>query len=168
MRPVFDRNHHTLSPDIPNMEALLRICMEHLKEKQHTLLQPWQLEQYPTYEMNQNTGILRFCKEGGSIAFSIIPIGSWSIEKQSWMWAWANDSLSPSLRAQAQTLRKMGQALPSSIITQELFFADQPLAEALCTLSVEWLDAMGWYACHRQTAVLYLALMSHAPTETLS
>lgn len=168
MQEVFQRHQHTLAPAITDMDTLLRICTENLSEKQNALLQQWQLEQFTGYEVDQKTGIIRFKKQEQELGFYIVPIGSWSSKDHSWMWGWANDSLSAKLRSKARTLQEMRHYLDTPLITQESFSADQQLAEALSILSVEWLGAMGWYTCRRQTAILYLALMEHAPTSTLS
>ena len=41
------------------------------------------------------------------LAATVIPVGSWGSQSQSWLWAWANPSLDANMRAKSQRLQEL-------------------------------------------------------------
>lgn len=136
-------------------------CLDELEKKQGNLKKEFALGEQDSYHLNREDGILIFEQEGNpSCSFKAVPIGSLVPERENWMWAWANASLTPSMRKAAEELKGLRDETGFGIFEIESFKADRTLAQELSALSVHYLGARGLYRVITDQTVLYLALFS--------
>jgi hypothetical protein len=62
------------------------------------------------WQWNQKTGTISFRYPDGSARYAHIAfVGSVGAHRQEWLWAWANDSVSPEVADKAKTLRRLAE-----------------------------------------------------------
>jgi hypothetical protein len=79
-------------------ECFLAQCLEEFEQKQSYLMQEFGMGRYERFNVDLKTGIIEF-KENSvvKIVANITPIGSYSTNNSSWMWAWGNPSIPQAL-----------------------------------------------------------------------
>lgn len=124
-------------------------AMEELQEKQKSMAEAYKLGDWARWWFDQNTEKLDFFDEEGMkrIQASFVDIGSYSSESNTWKWAWANDSLTDSLREKASTLRALGDLTGFEIFDDDVAVEidGEPMAWELAALGVRHLGALGVY-----------------------
>lgn len=80
-------------------------CYEELEVKQEKLFNLYNIGAYDSYWFDQATKTLQF-KNNDEIGleFSIICIGTWAHQKNTWMWGWANESFTNEIRQDSSVL----------------------------------------------------------------
>jgi len=72
-------------------------------------------------------------------------IGSYSLNTRTWLWAWANESLTDAARRKAARLKTLSDVTGMRIFSDAHFDCDEYLAWELAAASVEHLDGLGCY-----------------------
>jgi hypothetical protein len=134
-------------------------CYDELINKQNTLIKEYDLGSFDEYWLDQTTETLQFKNEGKvELEFPIIEIGSWSANKNTWMWAWANNSVTDSLRKKAERLKELTKITNNLAFETEAFEAEEIIAHELTALAVHHFDAIGMYIAPFETLKVFLAL----------
>ena len=68
----------------------------------------WGLGSFDRWDFDQETGILRFTKPDLVVEAPAQILGSYSTESATWLWAWDNSSIQPSMAKDANTVRAYG------------------------------------------------------------
>lgn len=141
-------------------EKFLDICYGELENKQELLFSQYNLGEYDEYWYDQATESIQF-KEAGKVrlVFTIVPIGSWSGKSNTWMWAWANQSITDELRSQSAKIKDLANYTGYDIFVQEGFNADEVMAHELTSMAVHYLNALGMYIVPSDTLKSFLALI---------
>jgi hypothetical protein len=109
------------------------------------------------YDLTELTLIL------GTACYPITPIGSWSAEHGTWLWAWANDSLPMQAREAARAIQGLHAQTGFRVFTDEGTDASSADAEDLTALAVHELGAIGFFRSRDEERDLYLAV--HTPRD---
>ena len=122
---------------------------EELQVKQAHLAESYRLGDWPRWWFDQRSETLDFLDEDGTkkLEASVVDIGSYSTESNTWKWAWANDSLTESLREKAGSLQALADLTGFSIFDDEaaVEIDGLPMAWELAAIGVRHLGALGVY-----------------------
>lgn len=141
-------------------DEFLDNCYQELEDKQALLLENYNLGSYEKYWFDQVTGVLQFKNaERVECEFIVIPIGSWSSKSNSWMWAWANNSITEEFKAQSIKLKGLANYTGVDFFENGAFEADESMAHELTAMAVHYLDAMGMYIIPSSNLKTFLALV---------
>jgi hypothetical protein len=141
-------------------DAFLNSCYAELQEKQDILINQSGLMRYEDFLFDQTTRSIQFKNNGEvGLEFSVVLVGSWSSKSNSWMWAWANESVENELRVETSRIRELAELTGNSIFTEEKFKADEMKAHELTSMAVHHLDALGMYIIPTEGLKSFLALM---------
>lgn len=120
-----------------------------LGEKQERLKAEYGIGSHARWHFDQETEKLDFFDEQDRkvLEMDVIDIGSWASNSKTWMWAWANVTVLPSLRMKAERLKELDSVTGVEIFSEEAAFPleDEGLAWSLAAMSVRHLNALGVY-----------------------
>lgn len=143
------------------LDVFLKNCHKEIKEKQQYLSDTYHIKEYTTYSFSQPDSSLTLKKKDGkSITFDVKSIGSWNKEDSSWVWAWANENLSESIREEAKPLKELEKVTGFNIFSQGGFECEMAVARDLAFVGVHQLQAQGIYRIEVGESYLFLALMN--------
>lgn len=135
-------------------------CYQELEDKQKQLFKIYNLGRHEKYFFNQITGTLQFKnREEIALEFIVVPIGSWSSKSNTWMWSWANKSLTGELKAQSIKFKALADFTGFDIFKNEAFEADEAMAHELTSMAVHHANAMGMYIVPSNELRTFLALI---------
>ena len=83
--------------------------------------------------------------EADALEAKITSIGSYSLQTQTWMWAWANGSLTNDAREKASKLKGLYDRTRMRIFTDAHVDCDEYLAWELAAAAVDELGSLGCY-----------------------
>lgn len=91
---------------------LISSSFKYLEGKQKSFLEKFKINDYERWDWYQETATLVFSHQGkpqveAEIHFS----GSFSTESNTWLWAWANDSLDETIKSSSRKVRAIGEEL---------------------------------------------------------
>ncbi|MDD2376130.1 MAG: hypothetical protein PHD15_00510 [Clostridia bacterium] len=141
-------------------DQFLDKCYKELENKQALLFSDYDLGKYDEFWYDQTTESIQFKKAGKvESEFIIIPIGSWSSKSNSWMWAWANTSITDELKLKSIKLKELAEYTGLKIFDKEAFEADEYRAHELTSIAVHYLNALGMYIVPSNNLKSFLALV---------
>lgn len=139
----------------------LNDCYDKLETKQYKLLQKYEIGKFEEYWYSQEDCILQFKTDHQvELEFNCIFIGSWSSNSNTWMWSWANESMTDNVRQTSTVLKELQQITGSNVFTTPYFECDEAMAHELTALSVEHLNAKGMYISPGEKSHLFIAIMT--------
>lgn len=96
----------------------------------------------------------------GETKFGMTPIGTYSTEYQSWLWAWANEDFPELARAASRQIQGLYDVTGFRVFLEEGIGASAADARDFAALAVHHLDAQAFFRCPSEGAepVLYLAV----------
>lgn len=105
----------------------------------------WGLGSAGRWDLDQQTGMItwRFPDKTATAPAQIL--GSFNAEAESWLWAWANDSILPGMSRDARAVREWGEAYGHRALTEPKVHGDASTAGALVAVAVRITRATGYY-----------------------
>ena len=94
----------------------------------------------------------------GDIVFGMTPIGTYSSEYGSWLWAWANEDFPPTARQAAERIRTLHDITRFRVFLDPGIKASPEDADDFVALAVHALDAAAFFRCPSPDPTLYLAV----------
>ena len=138
----------------------LEKCNQELSVKQEALQTKFKLGSYSDYWWDQEKQTLEFKNNNKvMLKFRVIFVGTWAFKKKDWRWAWANDSMLPSVRDEAQKIKKLAKVTGREEYTLESFPADEYDAWEITASAVHSLKGLGAYRAPDKKNWLFLVLM---------
>lgn len=135
--------------------AFLGACREELVEKQASFRSRIAGAGRWAYEMDE--GWIAF----GGVRYPMTPVGSYSPEYGTWLWAWANEDFPPEAREGAGRIRGLFDVTGFRVFTDPGIDASPADAEDFVALAVHQLGAIAFFRVPLDGPVLYLAV--HEP-----
>jgi len=141
-------------------ETFLDSCYEELRKKQDVLINEYDMGSFEEFWFDQETKTLQF-KTGGEVKleFYVVLIGSWSAKSNTWMWAWANESVVDEMRAESSRIKELAVVTGNEIFEMTNFAADEYNAHEFVSMAVHHLGALGMYSAPSDMLKTYMALM---------
>jgi hypothetical protein len=91
-------------------EALIEEAQAYLRDCQAALATEYRLWEWPRYDWHQETRQLIFSENGvAKVIADIQFVGSISTRSDTWLWAWANDTVDPQLSSSMRAVRDYGE-----------------------------------------------------------
>jgi hypothetical protein len=143
-------------------DEYLELCYENLEKKQEILLKEYGIGNgnFQEYWYDQESSKIQFKTDGKvMLEFRVVFIGSWSTKSNTWMWAWANNSMTDGVKSQSSVLKELKLVTGFGIFTEESFNCDEAMAHELAAFSVDHLKAKGMYISPDGKSNLFMALM---------
>jgi hypothetical protein len=138
--------------------GFLDACRREMAGKQQTFQQRIEGASRWRYEMVEGTLTV------GDTVFGMTPIGTFSEEHKSWLWAWANPDFPPSARQAASGIQSLHAITGFKVFLNEGTTASAVDAQDLVAFAVHALSASGFFRCPSDGPTLYLAV--HGPIRT--
>jgi hypothetical protein len=132
--------------------AFVAACQEELAEKQGRFFPRISGAGRWSYDMADCSLTL------GAERYGMTPIGSFSPEYRTWLWAWANDDFPDYARDRSRRIQGLYQTTGFRVFLDPGIPASPTDAEDLTALAVHHLDAIGFFRCPSDGPVLYLAV----------
>lgn len=145
-------------------ETFLDTSVAALRQKQGALEPDFGFGTHARWHFDQAAGTLALfdVSDRKLLEADVVDLGSYAVNSGSWMWAWANESVSPSLRDRAAALKELadltGVALFASIAPFKL--DSESMAWDIAAMCVRHLGALGVYkaASPSGTMATFLAI----------
>ncbi|HEC15210.1 MAG TPA: hypothetical protein ENI99_01340 [Sedimenticola sp.] len=134
-------------------------CYAELERKQAALMQDYSLDAYGMFDYDLNAGRIQF-KQGvvTKVEADFIPVGSFSEEAGSWMWAWANASVRGALLEQAESLKELEAKTGEEIFGNSTFPADAATAWEMAAIACDHFNGQGVFAAPVQGLLIFMVL----------
>ena len=128
-------------------EQFLSDAAEAVQAKNDLLEQRHGIGHFARWNHDGDLGQLTFSTPGDAAALvaETTDIGSYSLKTKTWLWAWANESLTSGARAKADELKKLYEVTGMRVFIDAHFDCDEYLAWELAASSVEHLGGIGCY-----------------------
>ncbi len=139
-------------------DLYLSEAMEELERKQENLKSEYGFGDYSRWWFEQSTSKLQFFDDNDVLCLEtdIIDIGSYSSKSSTWLWAWANVSVLPTLRQESEKLKELSKITGYQLFEDyHTFHVDENMAWELAALSVKQLNAKGCYRAPSSTGENY-------------
>lgn len=132
--------------------AFLSACRDELADKQarfNARIAGAARWHYELADCSLTVGAHRFC---------MVPVGTFSHEHQSWLWAWANDSFPDAARDASRRIQGLHATTGFRVFLNAGLSASRDDALSFTALAVHHLGGVGFFRCPAD-ADLYLAAM---------
>ncbi|MCA0403161.1 MAG: hypothetical protein LCH30_05110 [Proteobacteria bacterium] len=144
-------------------DTFIQQAVEELHAKQNEFITKTELSNYARWYFSQEDELLQFFDENDNLKLEldVITIGTYSFNDKSWLWAWANGYIPPSLREKAFRLTELTDITGYDVFTFSKAFAlDEALILDLVAVSVKHLNALGIYRMPEESVESALAIMN--------
>lgn len=135
--------------------AFLDACREELADKQLQFQQRIAGVGSWTYDLRDCSLTI------GSERFGVTPVGTHSLEYQTWLWAWANKDFPEAARTVSRQLQSLHTVTGFRVFIDEGIEASSADAQDFTALAVHQLGAIGFFREASDSPTLYLAV--HEP-----
>jgi hypothetical protein len=99
----------------------------------------------------------------GGTCFHMTPIGTFSPEYQSWLWAWANEDFPEVARAASRRIRDLHAVTGFQLFLDRGIKASAADAQDFAAMAVHQLGAIGFFRCPSDAPAPVLYLAVHEP-----
>jgi hypothetical protein len=141
-------------------ENFLKNCYIELQNKQKKITNALETGNYDEYRFDMENKTIQFFKnEKITLQYEFVFIGSWAEEDETWMWAWANDSLDEKLRKDSEAIKNLQNKTGFDEFIAEEVPCDDSMAFELVAAAVHELKAKGMYMIPGEDNEFYIALM---------
>jgi hypothetical protein len=134
-------------------------CFQYLQEKHKLLLDTYKIDTYDRWDWHQETGKLLFSHEGklrveADISFS----GTLSTKSNTWMWAWANESLTEIIKTKSEIIREIGFNSSFQKLVCGIWPADEYDGWKMTAVLAKELQAIGAYRTTGDDGFTYMVI----------
>ena len=140
-------------------DALIEAAYGYLRHQQEQAWSSFNIGSYERYDYDQESGKIVFSSNGNvRVITDFQAVGSISTRSNTWLWAWANDSILPSIRQAAEHARAFGEAEQIAEVIEPYWPADETDGWAMTALTAYLTKAKGGYRCPDENGFLYVVL----------
>jgi len=137
--------------------VFLASCRNELAAKQETFQRRIQGASRWSYEMTDGTLTV------GDSNFGMTPIGTYSSDHNSWLWAWANDEFPEVARAASARIQSLHTVTGFRVFIDPGIQASSADAQDFAAMAVHILGAIGLFRCPSEETRPALYLAVHEP-----
>ena len=137
------------------------ICehFQYLDERQKDFLQKYKVTKHERWDWYQETGKLIFTHNGTpQVEADIHFAGSFSTKSNTWMWAWANQSLTEKVKASSRQVKKIGEELNLLKLVAGRWQATEVDGWEMTAVLAKTLNAIGAYRTPDQYGFTYMVV----------
>ena len=138
---------------------LVETCRIELQAKQDALAERFELWRHARWDWNQDRAEIVFSNDGvPAVVATVAFVGSLSTRSGTWLWSWANDSLTPAVVGAMARVRDYGEALDRPHLAVPLWPADEHDGWAMTAVAAHLLEAAGAYRTPGDNGFTYMLL----------
>ena len=136
----------SLSADSSEFDNYTATCADHLVQLQQALETKFHLSSYKHYGWSQPNNQLLLSTNGQVKVIATIQfVGDVSHISHTWLWAWANPSVLPSMRNEVRKVKAFGERNKFSKLTKDEWRADDSDGWDMTAIAATVLHAKGAY-----------------------
>jgi hypothetical protein len=140
-------------------EELIEDAQKYLRGRQAELEIEYRLGHWPRFDWDQETQQLVFSENGvARVVADIQFVGSISTESDTWLWAWANDSVDPKLSAALSVVRDFGERSGFEHLTSRKWHAHEVDGWEMVSIAAFLLEARGAYRTPKGTGFTFMVM----------
>lgn len=128
-------------------EEFLERCVADAQQKNDVLDAEYGLNSFARWDDDGDCEVLVFSNPGQPdiLEAKRTAVGSYSLRTQTWLWAWANESLTDAAREKASQLRRLAERTGMRVFSDPHIPCDEDLAWELVAAAVDELGSLGCY-----------------------
>jgi hypothetical protein len=139
-----ERNRIKLSDE--EFESLIQDAYEYLNNQIRECKTEFKILNYERFDYDNETGEIIFSDHGiPKVIAEYQNVGSFSTKTNTWLWAWANDSITEDTRELAQIVRGFGETHGIEKLTTAHWEAEEVDGWEMTALTAKLTEAMGAY-----------------------
>jgi hypothetical protein len=143
----------------PQYVELVTAAHEYLTDRQNALKREFNLGQWPRYDWSQDTRQLVFSEDGVPRVIADVQfVGSISTRSQTWLWAWANESVDAALSAPMTRVRDFGASLGIDQLTTAQWEASETDGWEMTSIAAFFLQSCGAYRSPGDDGFTYMVM----------
>lgn len=138
---------------------LLQLSGENLERTQAELEKQFRLSDYERFDVSQDTAELVFSGGGKSdVIAKVVFVGSFSLRSETWLWAWANESINASLTKDLAIVRDHGKTHGFRQLTERGWTTHEDEGWELAAVVNYLLKGKGVYRAPADKTILWLVM----------
>jgi len=138
-------------------DALIETAYAYLQQQQAQSATSFNIGSYQRYDYDQASGKLVFSSNGTvRVITDFQAVGSISTRSNTWLWAWANESILPNVCQAAEHVRAFGEREQITEVSDPYWPADEADGWAMTALTAYLTQAKGGYRCPDEHGFLYV------------
>lgn len=151
----------SISMEDDEFESFIDTSIDNLEAKQSNLEEKYGLGYFDRYDLDVENEVITFSSSSGKrLKATFIPIGTFSPDKSSWMWAWNNQAFTDSLRAKSEKLQSLSDLTGFEMFTNPTAEVDENMAWEMVAMSIHILESQGVYRAPANDLCYFYALDS--------
>jgi hypothetical protein len=144
----------------PPFEALIEEAQGYLRDCQAALQTEYRLWEWPRYDWNQETRQLIFSENGvAKVIAEVQFVGSISTRSDTWLWAWANDTVDLPLSSSIRAVRDYGEKHEFDHLTTKKWHAHEVDGWEMTAIAALLLKARGTYRSPKDDGFTFMLMM---------
>ena len=134
---------------------------EKMSKAQDEFLSKFDVNSFSKWFYNQESELLRLYDEGGDeMYFKYIPVGSYSLKSNTWMWSWNNEGSIENNKTATLKVKELGVKNDFRYLTKGLFKCDKENCWDFTAISKSLLGGLGVY-CMSSNDILKYVILSY-------
>ena len=143
----------------PDFKVLVRKACEYLTARQDELRDQYGLSSYQHYDWDQEKGIIVFSNDSvPRLLANIHFVGSVSTRTKTWLWSWANDSVSCKVSDRIREVKRYGELHGIAQLTESYWSGDEVDGWEMTSVSAYLLKTQGAYRTPDENGFTYMVL----------
>ena len=140
-------------------EALIEEAQAYLRNCQAALGTDYRLWDWPRFDWDQETRQLIFSENGVlKVIADIQFVGSISTKSDTWLWAWANDTVDPQLSSAMRLVRDYGEKHGFEQLTTKKWHAHEVDGWEMTSIAAFLLKARGAYRSPKDDGFTFMVM----------
>jgi len=132
-------------PEASDLNTLLLQGEDMIEQLGAAHAKAWGLGTADRWDLDQRTGLITWTFPDKIATAPAQILGSFNAEAESWLWAWANDSVLPEMSRDAWAVHEWGRAHGHRALTEPKVHGDASTAGALVAVAVRITRATGYH-----------------------
>lgn len=150
---------HNWTQDNDLYSEHLSIAMEDLRSKQDEINLKFDIGKWSRYDWDSETEKLIFSQDGISkVIADIVFVGSLSTKTNTWLWSWANESHTSSIRKKTLPIKHYGENNRFLKLAASYWSADEVDGWEMTAFAANILDAKGSYRTPTKNGFTYMVI----------
>jgi uncharacterized protein DUF6882 len=134
---------------------------EQLQERQDQLAKDYKLGKWERYDWDQEREELIFSQGGvPKVIAKVQFVGSYSKVSNTWLWAWANDTVLPGMKMDVARVRQLGTKMGWERLTNPQWPATERDGWDMTGVALRVLDAKGAYRSPDEHGLTFMVITS--------
>ena len=142
-----------------NWDDFVSDAVDYLDECAKFLEKEFDIGKHERYDWDQQDGTLTFSSDGEpAVIAKIQMVGSISLESNTWLWAWANDSVLDKVVNEMHKVRKYGEDNDFEALYLEQWDGEDSDGWEMAAITAYLLDAEGAYCSSDEYGHTYMVI----------